>query len=205
MGNERPTTPERLAGEDGIRRDRVSSIELVRRAQAGDDQAIRLLCERYLPVLRRWATGRLPAWARGLLDTDDIIQDTLIRTMRNVKGFEPRHEGAVAAYLRRALDNRIRDEVRSTVRRPRVEEIQEAFPDPEVSPLEAAIGSEALRRYEKALDRLSEDDRELVVARVELGLSYGEVARATNRPSQDAARMAIGRALVRLASEMNRE
>ena len=62
-----------------------------------------------------------------------------------------------------------------------------------------------MRRYESALDRLSEDDRELAIARLELGLSYDEVARATNRPSPDAARMAIGRALVRLASEMNRE
>ena len=146
---------------------------------------MRQLCERYLPVLRRWATGRLPACARGLVDTDDIIQDTMIRTLRNVKGFEPRHDGAVAAYLRRALDNRIRDEVRNNARRPRVDELQEAHADPGVSPLEAAIGSEALRRYEKALDRLSEDDRELIVARIELGLSYGEVARATNRPSRE--------------------
>jgi RNA polymerase sigma-70 factor, ECF subfamily len=205
MGNEDPTITTTPAGPQGFGRDGVSSIELVRRAQAGDDQAIRQLCERYLPVLRRWATGRLPAWARGLVDTDDMIQETLIKTLRNVKDFEPRHDGAVAAYLRRALDNRIRDEVRINARRPRVEEIQDGYPDSRTSPLEAAIGGEAVRRYEEALARLSDDDRELVLARIELGLSYEEVARTMNRPSQDAARMAIGRALVRLASEMNRE
>jgi RNA polymerase sigma-70 factor, ECF subfamily len=202
MGIEDPPTRTSTAEPDRFPPGGVTSIELVRRAQAGDEQALLQLCERYLPILRRWATGRLPPWARALVDTDDIIQDTMIRTLRNVKGFEPRHDGAVAAYLRRALDNRIRDELRNNVRRPAAVEIEEAHPDPRVSPLEEAIGGETLRRYEQALERLSEDDRELVVARIEMGLSYGEVAQATKKPSQDAARVAVGRALLRLASEM---
>ena len=134
-----------------------------------------------------------------------MIQEMLFKTLRNVKTFEPRHDGAVAAYLRQALNNRIRDEVRNAARRPRVQEIPEVYPDPHASPLEMAIGSEAFRRYESALARLSADDRELVIARIELRLGYDEVASATNRSSPDAARMAVGRALVRLATEMNHE
>jgi RNA polymerase sigma-70 factor, ECF subfamily len=195
MGNDRPTKH-----ADTLP---VSSAELVRRAQAGDEQALSQLFERYLPILRRWTTGRLPGWARDLVDTDDMIQEMLFKTLRNVKTFEPRHDGAVAAYLRQALNNRIRDEVRNAARRPRVQEISEAYPDPDASPLEMAIGSEALSRYESALDRLSDDERELVIARIELRLGYDEVASATNRSSANAARMAVGRALVRLASEMN--
>ena len=195
MGNDRPTK-----NADTLP---VSSVELVRRAQAGDDQALGQLFERYLPLLRRWTTGRLPGWARDLVDTDDMIQEMVFKTLRNVNTFEPRHDGAVAAYLRQALNNRIRDEVRNAARRPRVQEIPEVLPDPHASPLEMAIGSEALRRYESALGRLSDDDRELVIARIELRMGYEEVASATNRSSADAARMAVGRALVRLASEMN--
>ena len=185
--------------------DRLSSVELVRRARGGDQEALDRLFERYLPLLRRWAAGRLPLWARGLVDTDDMIQETLIKTFRNVETFVPRHDGALAAYLRQALDNRIRDEVRNAGRRPRTEELRENQSDPAASPLEAAIGGEALRRYEDALGRIPADDRELVLARVEMGLSYDEVARATNKPTADAARMAVSRALVRLATEMDHE
>ena len=63
----------------------VSSVELVVRARGGDRQALDRLFERYLPLLRRWAAGRLPRWARDLVDTDDMIQDTLMRTFRNVR------------------------------------------------------------------------------------------------------------------------
>lgn len=197
------------AGEPGRSglpgRESVSSVELVRRAREGDRQALDRLFERYIPFLRRWATRRLPGWARDLVDTDDMIQETLMRTFRGMDAFVPRHDGAFAAYLRRVLDNRIRDEVRNAARRPRGDEVSEGRAGSEASPLEAAIGSEAVRRYEGALSRLAEDERDLVIARIEMGLSFEEVARATNRPTADAARMAVGRALLRLATEMDHE
>ena len=182
--------------------DGLSSVELVRRARDGDRRALDSLFERYLPLLRRWAAGRLPRWARGLVDSDDMIQDTLMKTFRNVESFNPRHDGALAAYLRQALDNRIRDELRNASRRPPIGEIREDRAYGGASPLEAAIGSEAMEKYEAALGRLSREDRELVLARVELGLSYADLARAMNKPSADAARMAVSRALARLAAEM---
>lgn len=181
-----------------------SPAEWIRRAREGDSRAAERLFERYLPVLRRWAAGRLPPWAREHVDTDDLIQDTLLKTLRNLESFAPRHEGALAAYLRQAVDNRIRDEVRKVLGRPRREGVRDDHPDESASPLEAAVGSEALRRYEAALCRLSDEERDLILARVEMGLTYDEVANATGRPSADAARMAVGRALVRLAREMDR-
>jgi DNA-directed RNA polymerase specialized sigma24 family protein len=57
----------------------------------------------------------------------------------------------------------------------------------------AAIGAEALERYEAALSQLDENDRALVPSRIEMGLNYAEVAAATHRPTADAARMAVGR------------
>jgi len=192
-------------GSQGFGRGGTSSAELVLRARAGDRQALDVLFDRYLPLLRRWAAGRLPRWARDVVDTDDIIQDTLVKTFRNVESFVPRHDGAVAAYLRQALHNRIQDEVRKVHTRPRKTELPADRPDASASPLEEAVGSEALQRYEEALSRLSDDERELVLARIELGLSYEEVAAHTNRPSADAARMAVGRALVRLATEMDHD
>ena len=184
--------------------DGLSSVELVARARDGDSRALEQLFARYRPLLHRWAQGRLPRWARDLLDTDDMIQETLLSTFRNVGQFAPRHDGALAAYLRQALQNRIRDEVRKVHARPGRGSLDDGTRDAGASPLEEAIGSEALQRYETALARLPQSDRELILARVEMGLSYAEVAASTERPSPDAARMAVGRALVRLAEEMDR-
>jgi RNA polymerase sigma-70 factor (ECF subfamily) len=87
--------------------------------------------------------------------------------------------------------------------RPAAAEIDSQLPHDGTSPLEAAIGTQALERYEAALARLTDEEREAVVTRVEFGLSYAEVADALGKPSADAARMAVVRALVKLAREMD--
>jgi len=179
-----------------------STLSLLTRARDGDEQALNDLIARYLPVLRRWASGRLPYWARDLADTPDLVQETLVQTFKKIDGFDHRGEGALQAYLRQAVMNRIRDELRKAARRPDRVELDEREADPGLSPLEAAIGTEAVERYEAALERLREEERELIVARIELGMTYAEMARALNKPSTDAARMAVGRALVRLAEEL---
>lgn len=124
-------------------------------------------------------------------------------TMRNLPSFEVRGDGALQAYLRQALINRVRNEMRKALLRPAAGEIDSQMPHDGTSPLEAAIGSETLERYEAALARLTEEEREAVVTRVEFGLSYAEVAEVLGKPSADAARMAVVRALVKLAREMD--
>ena len=179
-----------------------STLSLLERARAGDQNALNDLFARYAPPLRRWASGRLPRWARDLSDTPDLVQETLLQTFKKIEGFEHRGEGARQAYLRQAVMNRIRDELRKTRHRPESVELDPEVPDSGVSPLESAIGSEAVERYETALQRLRPGDRELVVARVELGLTYSEIAATAGKPSANAARMAVARALVQLAEEM---
>jgi RNA polymerase sigma-70 factor (ECF subfamily) len=98
--------------------------------------------------------------------------------------------------------NRIRDECRRAGRRPPGTEIDERTPDDHASPLEQAIGVQAVEQYEHALARLSSQDREAIVARIEMGFSYGELAVMLGKPTPDAARVAVSRALVRLAEAM---
>lgn len=143
-------------------------------------------------------------WARDLRDTDDLVQDTLIATLRHLDGFEVRKDGALHAYLRESIGNRIRDEIRRINRRPEVEAADEAIEDRAPSPLEAAIGTEALSRYERALTTLSAVERDAVIARVEFGLGYAEIASALGKSSADAARMMVSRALLHVAQEMGR-
>jgi RNA polymerase sigma-70 factor (ECF subfamily) len=98
--------------------------------------------------------------------------------------------------------NRIRDELRKTRIRPATMAVETDLPAADASPLEVAIGVESVERYEAALERLTDAEREVIIARVELGLTYTEIAAATGRPTANAARMAVARALVRLAEEM---
>jgi RNA polymerase sigma factor (sigma-70 family) len=182
----------------------ATTADLLQRAKLGDEDARNELFARYLPSLRRWARGRLPRWTRDLRDTEDVVQETLLQTLKNISAFEPRHEGALQAYLRQALMNRVRDEVRRVARRGFTEEIvDDRHVDERPSPLDEAIGREALDRYEAALARLRPAERELVIARVELGQSYQQIAAAHAKASADAARMAVSRALLRLAEEMD--
>ena len=180
----------------------TSTVVLLEQARAGDTHALNRLLQRYLPRLTRWASGRLPQWARDMSDTDDLVQDTLVRSVPNLPRFEARGDGALQAYLRTAVMNRIRDEVRRRGRQPQAAALDSEIPSDSHSPLEAAIGRQLLDKYDRALDRLPDEDREAVIARIEMGCSYAEIAEQTGRPSADAARMAVSRALVRLAEEM---
>jgi RNA polymerase sigma-70 factor (ECF subfamily) len=179
-----------------------NTMVLLRRIQAGDTAALDRLCERFLPRLRRWATGRLPRGARDLLDTDDLVLETLAKTLGRIPEFEPRHEGALQAYLRQAILNRIRDEARRIRVRPVAADLDGEERDPGPSPLDDAVGRDVAERYEAAFGRLKPEDQELVRLRIELDYSYQEVAEALDKPSADAARMAVSRALIRLAQEM---
>src|SRR5918999_4728567 len=100
-----------------------STFHLIERARAGDQQALERLFARHLKPLQRWARGRLPKFARDLADTDDLVQDTLLQTFKRIEGFEPRGVGALHAYLRQAVLNRIRDELRRKGRQPEATEL----------------------------------------------------------------------------------
>jgi RNA polymerase sigma factor (sigma-70 family) len=181
-----------------------SSLTLLQRAQSGDRAALDSLIARYLPRLQRWASGRLPRWARDMADTQDLVQETLFQTFKRIDRFEPRGEGALLAYLRQAILNRVREELRRAKRRPPRSELDSEAEDSARSPLEEAIGQEALERYERALAMLRREDRELVVARIELGYTNQEIAELLDKPTPNAARMAVERAIIRLAKEMGK-
>jgi RNA polymerase sigma-70 factor, ECF subfamily len=183
--------------------DPESSLELIRRAQTGDAAALDRLLERYRPRLQRWARGRLPRQVREMMDTEDLVQEALIGTVRNFHAFEQRGEWALQAYLRRAVTNRIRDELRRFEVRPKRQEFPDDVQANEKSPLETALGAEAFAQYETALAALDDVEREAVLARLELGCSYQEIAELVDRTSPDAARMLVVRALRKLAELMS--
>jgi RNA polymerase sigma factor (sigma-70 family) len=179
-----------------------STSELIQRVSQGDGEALERLMQRHLTPLRRWVSGRLPRWARDLSDTDDLVQDTLLRSFTKMGTFDVRGAGALQAYLRQAVMNRLRDELRRQGRLPELVDVSSIELVAEGSPLEETLGHEAAERYVAALARLKPEDREAIVGRMEMEYSYAELADILGKPTADAARKAAQRALLRLAEEM---
>ena len=154
-----------------------------------------------LPTIRRWAHRRLPGAARGCQDTCDLVQEVALRMLKNRDRFEVRHPGAVRGYMQQALSNLIRDEIRRIMRRPIPVELphEEELPAGGESPLDALMQRDAAGRYRRALRTLRPLDRALVVARIDRAQSAQEIESEFGYPTTNAARVAVSRALARLA------
>jgi len=162
-----------------------TTIDLLARVRQGDSAAVTQLMERSVPPLRRWARGRIPTSARHLADTQDIVQEAFVRVLPRLTTTDIARPGALQALLRQAVASHI-----------------DRLTDPSPSAVERVVGPEGLQRYEAALQRLSETDREAIVARIELQQSYEEVAIALGLPDAEAARAVVKGALARLVDAM---
>jgi RNA polymerase sigma factor (sigma-70 family) len=178
------------------------TVVLIQRARGGDASAMEALLERCLPPLRRWARGRLPQAARGHLDTGDLVQDAAMNAIARLDSFEPRHVGAMQAYLRQSVINRIRDEMRRLGRRGSTAELSDDLASVAPSPLEQTIRKEAYDRYRVAIRKLKPKDRELVIARIEAQWTVQEITEYFGFSTGAAAGMAVHRALQRLSAAL---
>jgi RNA polymerase sigma factor (sigma-70 family) len=179
----------------------TSSWRLLDRSRSGDRTALGRLVGRCLPALTRWAHGRLPLWARTMADTADLVQDAALRTLQRTVILDLGSRRALAGYLRAAVQNRVRDEHRRIARRGVHETLADTLVDREPSPLERALTREQDARYRAALSQLDARDAELIVAHLELDYTHAQLGCMTGR-SPNAARMALERAVRRLAAQM---
>ena len=180
-----------------------SSLDVMARAKAGDLSAARVLIERTVGPLKQWARRRLPGYARAGANTDDIVQDAVVRALARVDRVEYRTVDALQAYLRQSVRNRIKDEIRQVTRRGIAEELPESLQDDTYSPLEELILKERSERYLTALRTLRPEDRLAIIFRLEHRRSFDAIAQKLGKATPDAARMAVSRALKRLANALN--
>ena len=168
------------------------------RAREGDREAQDAVFREFTAPLSRLASRLLPASARSMTDTQDVVQDVLASTARRLGCIEWDDDGALLAYLRRAVRHRIVDEIRRVMRRPPMYELVDDRPAPGPSPLDAAIRAQNDRRTEAALCRLSTRDRQAIVLRLQHRLSYEEIGARLGSPTPNAARVTVRRAVERL-------
>jgi RNA polymerase sigma-70 factor (ECF subfamily) len=181
-----------------------STLTLITRARAGDQVALEMIAERYQAALKRFAHGRMPVAARGLVDTDDLVQSAVVRTLGRLDSIDPSLSGSLLAYLRRVVLNHIRDEIRRAKRRPHRVELSTDLPATGRDPLDQMVSNEALERYEEALAQLPADQQEAFIMRIEMDCGYREIAQALGRPSSESARMLVRRAIQTLARLLKR-
>ena len=185
----------------------TSERHLLERARRGSHPAVDVLFERYRLWLRRWARGRLPRRARGAVDTSDLVQETLQRTFAHLTSFKSTQARALRVYLRRAVENRIRDEMRRATFRQGVilPEGTVRTSDASNPQLRQLIDDETWRLYLDAVKRLPDRDRRLVVARAELGYNSAQLAFLERLSSPAVARVTLRRAMLRLSALMSDE
>lgn len=136
---------------------------------------------------------------RDVNETDDLVQVTLMRALDHLENFEDAGSGAFLAYLRQALLNQVRDEIRRHGRRPQHDDVDHAdIVDAGAPIIDAIIGSERMQAYEHALAALPKRQQGLIVMRVEFGMSYPDIA-AELGGNADAARVMVARAIVQLS------
>ena len=192
--------PEPPAGSsEHAPQDLTSWSRLLLSARRGNSTALDRLFERCRPALLRRARKRLPNWARdrGVV-TNDIVQDSLLRTLAPLSSFTPRYPGVLRSYLRRVVDNQIRDKLRKLGREPHSVVLRDGI-GASADPVRSA---DFWIQYGEAVGRLKVSDRRLVVGRLEFDYSIKELAHMDGR-REDAVAKALERALVRLARLMD--
>jgi DNA-directed RNA polymerase specialized sigma24 family protein len=111
---------------------------------------------------------------------------------------------SLRSYMKRAAQNRLHDEVKRASRRPMADELPEDAPSSAPCPMRQAIGREDLWRCRVAFARLRPADRRLIALALTGEHTAQTLAANTGKRSRDAARMALSRAVRRLAMEMDR-
>jgi RNA polymerase sigma-70 factor (ECF subfamily) len=124
--------------------------------------------------------------------------------LERLDAFVPTFRGSLLVYLRRAVSNQIRDEIRRAERRPVPEALTDDLPDLGPGPLQQLMSAESLARYETALAGLPADQQEAFLMRIEMNCSYRDIADALGRPSTESARSLVRRAIQTMARLLRR-
>jgi RNA polymerase sigma-70 factor (ECF subfamily) len=199
----------------------TKTLELVRKAQGGDEAALNRLFDRYYERVRRAVRARIGARLRRQLESGDILQQTFTKAFEKFADFEMRDEGSLVHWLSMIADRQIRDEAdRATAKkrtpgRPVVDldapagpetsaDLAEALPGAHPAPPGQLETTEEVDALEDCIDLLPPHYRELLILRDFEGLEWDDVATKAGRPSSSAAREMHTKATLELAKLLRR-
>ena len=184
--------------------DRTESTALLRGAKAGSGDALNILFERCAGKLLALIRLRLGPSLRAHLESQDILQASLLKAFERIEQFERSNIDSLMAWLARIAENEIRDQAdyhgrqrRDAARVTPVEGGLDGLENRLRSLVSGVILNEAMGRLERALESLDDQYREIIVLRKYEELSFTEIAERLGK-SPDACRMLLARALTGL-------
>lgn len=185
------------------------SLALMRRAQAGEDDALNALLTRYQERILHVIRARIGPALRQRLETFDIMQQVLVTATRCYERFDVSEEASLIHWLARIAENEIMrqaDYFGRQKRSPaREEPVGEHRIDPGPSPSGVARQNEQNARLEQALDQLTVRQRELILQRDYLGGSWASIAKDLGYGTAESARVSHSRALLALGKRLHKE
>lgn len=155
--------------------DTVTDAQLVEQSTRGDREAFRALVDRYQGKLFRLVSGLV----KSKEDTEDIVQESFVKAYLSLGSF--RKESTFYTWIYRIAHNMAIDYKRKIARRGNaieLSEVERSLPvDERASPLEAVVRQEQGDGMQRALAKLSEEHKTVIILREVDGLSYEEIAK----------------------------
>jgi RNA polymerase sigma-70 factor (ECF subfamily) len=180
-----------------------ASAELVRRAKAGSTDALNQIYERSAARLLAYIRLRMGRELRSRLESRDILQATLLKSVAHIGDFQGQDGRSLMAWLARIAEHEIRDraDYQQRQRRDAAREVaietDPALPALERSALSRVILNEDAQRLEAALESLVPAHRDVILLRKFEEMSFAEIGRRLGK-SEDACRMLLARAMTAL-------
>lgn len=169
--------------------------ELMREAGRGEPAAVNELLDRHREALRHMVRARLDRRLSRRVDASDVVQDVLLEASQRLAAYLREPRLPFSLWLREMAKDRIIDlhrRHRVAIRRSLDKEqplspanfgdrssleLAAQLRDPELTPAATALRNELHQRFLDALDRMEEDDREILVMRHVEQLSNTDAAR----------------------------
>lgn len=196
-----------------------TTLTLVTQAKAGDGQAFNKLMERYLQRILRIVRARLGSKLREKLESMDVVQNVMVRVVKSFNKFEVKDESAFLHWVSKLVQNEIRDlaDYHHAKKRDLTKEIDEKASEvsqgkmteqlPETTiytPSVIVRLKQEVKELEKAMDQLTEKDREVLIMRQYEGMAFKDIGEEL-KIGAEAARKQYARAMDRLTDLMPTE
>jgi RNA polymerase sigma-70 factor (ECF subfamily) len=197
---------------------RTDDDALLRRAVAGDGDALETFLLQYFDRLVAVVSRRIPDDVRSALSAEDVVQDAFIVAFQRIGSFEPQGREAFFAWLRQIAENRLMDAAKALRAAKRgggwarvtgardadaddVVPVLEMLPTLSRTPSRSVAAHEAIAALEFALEALDPDYREVLRMRYIELLPVAACAARMQR-SEGAVHMLLSRALAALRARL---